>query len=190
VSEQVEAPQRQQGEEVGGADESTEGQPNPVEHPEKGGEDNEEAKTGSDQVAGGMPTSAADLGALLDGRSDDEITSFVRDHGYDQVLGQIFSEMQARFLPEKTGGRSAVIQYEVTTPEGPEIYQVVVADGTCTTGKGGDQEPTVTLVLALPDFLRLISGKLNGVQAFMSGKLKIRGDMMLAQTMQSWFDQS
>ena len=46
----------------------------------------------------------------------------------------------------------------------------------------------MTLGLSLPDFLRLILGSLDGMQAFMSGKLKIGGDVMLAQVMQSWFD--
>ncbi|HEY8739989.1 MAG TPA: SCP2 sterol-binding domain-containing protein [Candidatus Dormibacteraeota bacterium] len=139
---------------------------------------------------GTQPQSAADLAAMLDGASDGDIGSAIKAMGYDSVLGQIFSEMQTRFLPEKAPGRTAVIQYDINTADGTEAYQVVVDNGTCTTAKGGDREPTVTLVLALPDFLRLISGKLNGVQAFMSGKLKIRGDMMLAQTMQAWFDQS
>jgi putative sterol carrier protein len=182
VSEQVETPQ--QGEEIGGADEATGGQPDGSENGPKKGAD-EEGGVATDQVA-----SAADLAALIEGHSDDEINTAIKNLGYDAVLGQIFSEMQTRFLPEKAAGRNAVIQYDINTPEGPETYQVVVADGACTTGKGGDREATVTLALALPDFLRLISGKLNGVQAFMSGKLKIRGDMMLAQTMQGWFDQS
>jgi putative sterol carrier protein len=37
--------------------------------------------------------------------------------------------------------------------------------------------------------LRLVSGKLNGMQAFFAGKLKLTGDMMFAQTMQGWFNQ-
>jgi putative sterol carrier protein len=45
----------------------------------------------------------------------------------------------------------------------------------------------VTLALAFPDFLRLVSNKLDGMQAFFSGKLKLTGDMMFAQTMQGWF---
>jgi putative sterol carrier protein len=183
VSEQVETPQ--QGEEIGGADEPTQGQPGA---PEDGFSEGGEKSNGG--TATGEVASAADLAALIEGHSDDEINTAIKNLGYDAVLGQIFSEMQARFLPDKAAGRSAVIQYEVKTADGAEAYQVVVADGKCTTGKGGDKEPTVTLALALPDFLRLISGKLNGVQAFMSGKLKIRGDMMLAQTMQAWFDQS
>ncbi|MGI8609846.1 MAG: SCP2 sterol-binding domain-containing protein [Candidatus Dormibacteria bacterium] len=197
MSEQVETPRREeQGEEVGGADEPAGGQPSPLEHDHDHDKDDserkqdEQSKDSGGAAGGAMPTSAAGLAAVLDGRSDDEIIGFIKEQGYDAVLGQIFSEMQGRFLPEKTGGRSAVIQYDVNTPDGAQAYQVVVAGGTCTARKGADKEPTVTLVLSLPDFLRLISGKLNGVQAFMSGKLKIRGDMMLAQSMQGWFDQS
>ena len=46
----------------------------------------------------------------------------------------------------------------------------------------------MTFALPLPDFLRLILGQLDGMQAFMGGKLKLSGEIMLAQAMQSWFD--
>ena len=45
----------------------------------------------------------------------------------------------------------------------------------------------LALTLAAPDFLRLITGKLNGVNAFMSGKLKLKGDMGLAMKLGSLF---
>jgi putative sterol carrier protein len=149
---------------------------------------NEQEET-SEHEKTGVPLSSG-LASMLEGRSDDEVNSFVKEAGYDAVLGQVFSGMQARFLPDKAADHNAVIQYDINTPDGAESYQAVVAYGTCTVGKGTDADPSVTLVLSLPDFLRLISGQLNGVQAFMSGKLKIRGDMMLAQTMQAWFDQA
>ena len=41
--------------------------------------------------------------------------------------------------------------------------------------------------MALPDFLRFLTGQLDGMQAFMTGKLKLSGDMMFAQSMQAWF---
>jgi putative sterol carrier protein len=34
--------------------------------------------------------------------------------------------------------------------------------------------------MAASDFLDMVSGKLNGQMAFMTGKLKVEGDMMLA----------
>jgi putative sterol carrier protein len=55
--------------------------------------------------------------------------------------------------------------------------------------KGAGESPRVTLGLALADFVRFVSGKLDGMQAFMAGKLKLTGDMFFAQTMQTWFAQ-
>jgi putative sterol carrier protein len=138
------------------------------------------AETTSDQAA---------LATLVEGKSDEEITNFVKEQGADTVMQPIFTGMEQHFLPDKAAGKNAVIQYDITSPDGTESWQVVIADGACKTSKGAEKEANVTLQLALPDFLRLISGKLNGVQAFMSGKLKIKGDMMMAQTMQTWFAQ-
>jgi putative sterol carrier protein len=133
---------------------------------------------------------AEQLGALVEGKSDDEINTFVNQQGPDAVLKPIFEGMQERFLPEKAAGRAAVIEYDIVAPDGTKSYQLTVADGKCELAEGTEKPATVTLVLSTPDFLRLITGKLNGMQAFMSGKLKIKGDMMLAQSMQTWFDTS
>jgi putative sterol carrier protein len=137
-----------------------------------------------------QPTEAEQLAALIEGKTDDEINAFVSLQGADTVLNPIFDGMQQRFLPDKAAGRAAVIQYDIVTADGTRSYQLTVADGTCALAEGAEQPATVTLILTTPDFLRLITGKLNGMQAFMSGKLKLKGDMMLAQSMQTWFDQS
>lgn len=141
-------------------------------------------------AADGTPT-AADLAELIGDKSDDDVNQLITDFAGegDGLIAAIFEGMEQRFLPDKAAGKSAVIQYDITLPDSAQSWQVVVGDGKATTTKAGDKEPNVTLVLASADFLRVISGKLNGVQAFMSGKLKVKGDMMLAQTMQGWFDQ-
>jgi putative sterol carrier protein len=145
------------------------------------------AATASESGGG---ASTADLVGLIEGKSDDEILALIKELGEDTFFGSLFEEMAKRFLPDKAVGKNAVIQYDITTLDDTHTYQVVVAGGTCTTGPGAGQEASVTLALSAPDFLRLISGKLNGMTAFMSGKLKLKGDMMLAQTMQGWFDHS
>jgi putative sterol carrier protein len=63
-----------------------------------------------------------------------------------------------------------------------------IADGRCQVERGAAESPRVTIRAALPDFLRLITGKVNGVQLFMTGKLKVSGDLFFAQTFQGWFD--
>jgi putative sterol carrier protein len=130
----------------------------------------------------------ADLGAAVDGKSDDEINKAMEGK-YEPTCKQVFDGMAKRFLPERAGSESAIIQYDVTAPDGVHTFQLKVAGGKCEIAKGVAGPPRVTLALSFPDFLRLVSGKLNGMQAFFAGKLKLTGDMMFAQTMQGWFNQ-
>jgi putative sterol carrier protein len=134
-------------------------------------------------------TNPAELGKAIDGKSDAEINDGLAGK-YEQTCQQVFDGMKDAFLPEKAAGQSAVIQYDVTAPDGVHKFQISVAGGKCDVSKGTGGTPRVTLALSFPDFLRLVSGKLNGMQAFFAGKLKLSGDMMFAQTMQGWFKQA
>jgi len=130
-----------------------------------------------------------ELAATLEGRSDEEITQGVLAQGADTVLQQIFAGMCEAFLADKAGSQSAVIQYDVNVGGTVHSYQLKIAGGKCELVKGAAGPARVTLTLQSPDFLRLVTGKLNGMQAFMTGKLKLTGDMMFAQVMQGWFEQ-
>ena len=52
---------------------------------------------------------------------------------------------------------------------------------------GTHDSPKITMTMKESDYLDMINGKLNGQMAFMSGKLKIAGDMGLALKMQNLF---
>jgi putative sterol carrier protein len=134
-----------------------------------------------------VANSPSELAALIEGKSDDDIDAGLKASGAEQALDKVFEGMVEAFLPEKAGGQSAVIQYDVTSPEGTHSYQLKIADGKCSFVKGAPESARVTLALAAPNFLRLVTGKLNGQTAFFQGKLKLAGDMMFAQTMQGWF---
>ncbi|HEX7672475.1 MAG TPA: SCP2 sterol-binding domain-containing protein [Polyangiaceae bacterium] len=132
-------------------------------------------------------SSPEELRALIEGRSDEEINAGLKASGVEKSLDAVFDGMVKAFIPEKAAGQSAVIQYDVNGPDGKLSYQFKVLDGKCVVSKGAPDSARVTLTLAAPDFLRLVTGKLNGQTAFFQGKLKLSGDMMFAQTMQSWF---
>ena len=108
--------------------------------------------------------------------------------GVDAVIDQIFQAMKERFAPEKTGGQTAVAQWDITAPDGAHTRSVTMSPEGCDVTSGPADAPRVTLGMSLPNFMRFIAGKLDGMQAFMSGQLKLGGDMMFATMMQGWFD--
>jgi len=128
------------------------------------------------------------LGEAVQSLGDEELLQVLaaQPGGYQATLDQAFEGMEAAYNPAKAT-REAVFQWDVSTPDAVETYTVSCSD-TCTVEHAASESPTVTLGLSLPDFLRLILGRLDGMQAFMGGKLKLAGDVMLAQAMQSWFD--
>ena len=119
-------------------------------------------------------------------KTDEEILALT-EGTEEALLDGVFNSMKAAFDPSAAGDQSAVIQYAIECPGGERNYNLNVADGACEVAKGAAENPRVTLALSLPDFLRLMTGELNGMQAFTSGKLKISGDLMFSQALASWF---
>ena len=128
-----------------------------------------------------------DLAALIHGLSDDEIHSAATAAGVDAVLERIFSTMQAMFRPEAAQGHDGVAQWEVDDGRSIRAYHVIIEGGTCRAVVGGADAAKATLSFTLPNFLRFMAGELNGIQAFMTGKVRISGDVMWAQRMEGFF---
>jgi len=98
----------------------------------------------------------------------------------------IFSAMPQNFNADAAKGMNSVIQFNLSG-DGGGTYHIAIKDGACTVGEGAHAAPNMTMTMAASDYVDMISGKLNGQMAFMSGKLKIAGDMGLAMKMQSLF---
>ena len=130
------------------------------------------------------------LSSALDQHSNDEINAAItsQEGGSAKFLDGVFEGMSSAFNPSKAGGQEATVQYEISAPDGTHSYAMRIADGRCEIDKGRAESPRVTLRIGLADFLRLITGAANGMQLFMTGKLKVSGDLFFAQTYQSWFD--
>ena len=54
-------------------------------------------------------------------------------------------------------------------------------------GEGTHDAPTMTVSMGAADYVELTSGQLDGMVAFMSGRLRIAGDMGLAMRIQNLF---
>jgi putative sterol carrier protein len=140
-----------------------------------------------------MTIDASDFSALsaaVEQKSNEELVAAIQQQegGVNGVLGQVFAGMADSFNPAKAAGQQATVQYEISAPDGTHEWAMRIADGTCEVEQGRAKSPRVTIRMGLGDFLQLITGKANGMQLFMTGKLKVAGDLFFAQTYQGWFD--
>src|SRR5215467_9072168 len=99
---------------------------------------------------------------------------------------EIFKEMPANLNADAAKGMNATIQFNLSGDNGGQWY-VAIKDGKADIQKGTAPSANMTLSMAAQDYVDMIMGKLNGQMAFMSGKLKISGDMGLAMKLQSLF---
>ena len=102
------------------------------------------------------------------------------------TVKETFEAMSGRFRADKAGGTNAVVQYEISG-EGGGTWNAVIKDGACTVTSGAGTNPNLTLQIAAQDWLDMLSGKQSGQMLFMSGKLKVKGDMGLAMKLGSMF---
>jgi putative sterol carrier protein len=131
----------------------------------------------------------SEIGQVLEGRTDDEIIAWVHSvGGSDATLEQAFWGMKEAFQAERAAGQSALIRWDITTPGGDVIsYELEVSDGECMLSRGALGEARVVLALDLADFLRLITGCLDGGEAYRAGRLNITGDLAVAHVLTEWF---
>jgi putative sterol carrier protein len=102
------------------------------------------------------------------------------------TVKESFEAMPGRFRPDKASGTSAVIQYDISG-DGGGTWNAVIKDGGCSVNQGAATNPNLTLSISAQDWLDMLTGKQSGQMLFMSGKLKIKGDMGLAMKLGSMF---
>lgn len=99
------------------------------------------------------------------------------------TLEEIFAKMPTAVDPAGAAGVNAVVQFNCSTPR-----YVTIADGAAEVTEGTADNPTVAITMADDDLRDLLTGQLDGMTAFMTGKVQLDGDMMFAQRLGSIFD--
>jgi putative sterol carrier protein len=101
------------------------------------------------------------------------------------VAVELLKKMPGAFKPEEAGDTNCTVQFNVSQP-----VAIVIADGSCTANEGAADNADVTITMDDDDLVSLMKGELNGMTAFMTGKLQIEGDLMLAQRIFTFFDET
>lgn len=99
-------------------------------------------------------------------------------------LQPIFNAMGDRFQVDKAGDLDLTVQFELSGDGGGQWY-ASIKDGALDVEKGTVADPQATLKMDAEDFAKMSSGDLNPMMAFMSGKIKVDGDLNSVMKFQS-----
>lgn len=102
------------------------------------------------------------------------------------TVQETFDQMPGRFRPDRAAGTNATVQYDISG-EGGGTWHAIIKDGTCTVNAGPAASPNLTLSMSAQDWIDMTTGKQNPQMLFMSGRLKLKGDMGLAMKLGSMF---
>jgi putative sterol carrier protein len=96
---------------------------------------------------------------------------------------EFFDQLPTRVVPEKTAGMNNSYVFAI---DGAGTWTVRVADGAVTVDEG-DTGGDCIISTSAEVFDRIIAGEQNPTAAYMSGKLKVKGDMGAAMKLQKLF---
>jgi len=103
------------------------------------------------------------------------------------TIADIMSRMPGAFVPEKAQGMDALIHFNFTGADAGQ-WNALIKDGKCEVSQGNpSRTPTMTLTTDSGDYIKLITGELDPMTAFMQGKLKLEGDLNLAMKLTQMF---
>lgn len=102
-------------------------------------------------------------------------------------VAAFFDQVPSKVNKEKIKDMNCIYQFNITGDGGGD-WNIAIANGNATVNQGVADNPNITLTMEAGNFVNLLQGKLNGQMAFMTGKLKIKGEMGLAMKLQSVFN--
>lgn len=125
-----------------------------------------------------------DFGSTLDNSKEIPVGDIpnpsVSSGGATTDVGRTFDAVKGLLTEDVVKSVQGVYQFDIKGKEASQWY-LDLKNGSGSVGEGtSPNEAGVTLTLKSDDFLKMFQGKLKPTMAFMSGKLKIKGDMALA----------
>ncbi|MGH2868709.1 MAG: SCP2 sterol-binding domain-containing protein [Solirubrobacteraceae bacterium] len=143
------------------------------------------------RLAAGAPTQLADgFGRLVRDAPPERLEQLMGSPARKPLLDGIFWQMPKQLDDSQAKGVSSSIRWCLTgRPDGGvDIYQLELEAGQARIIRGADgADPRLTITLDGVDFLRLVSGNLDPMQAYFKGEIKLAGDIMVAAKLASLF---
>lgn len=103
-----------------------------------------------------------------------------------ESVDAFFERLPSAFRPEAAGGLAATFGFDLEG-EGGGQWHVSVGEGRCAVEPGPATAPQVVVRSAAADWLAIVNGRLDPGTAFMTGRLRVKGDMGLALRLKDLF---
>lgn len=97
---------------------------------------------------------------------------------------ELIDKLKDHFDAQAAQGMHAIYQFDITDSGN---HYLVIDDGTLEVHEGDHHAPSITLSADKQTFKGVMSGDISGMAAFMSGRLKASGNVMLATQLSKLF---
>ena len=97
---------------------------------------------------------------------------------------EIMTQMQSAFIAEEADGLQATFQFCIADDED---FYITIDDANCTANLGNHEDPEITMSMDSETLTEIVSGELDGMAAFMGGRLQAEGDVMLGTRLSQLF---
>ncbi|MEU5258440.1 SCP2 sterol-binding domain-containing protein [Amycolatopsis sp. NPDC021455] len=134
----------------------------------------------------------ARFASLVASASRAQLESVVADRLLrERVLDEIFARMGAHIRPERARDLHAVVHWRLSGGSGEggfDRYETAISHGACTVSRSPNGRPRVTITIAPVDFFRLITHQATPAVLFVTGRIKVKGDLAFAAGLIGFFD--
>ena len=97
---------------------------------------------------------------------------------------EFFETLESRVDRSRTAGMNNTYLFDI---DGAGKWTVSLDNGNVSVTEGEAGDPDCTITSSQENFERIVAGELNPTSAYMTGKLKVKGDMGAAMKLQKLF---
>jgi putative sterol carrier protein len=95
------------------------------------------------------------------------------------AVSEIMERIPKAFAAGGSKDINAVVHFKFTGAE-PGEWNATIQDGACHVAQGLPRSrPTISVVADSSDFVNIAAGELDATKAYMEGKIKVTGDLLL-----------
>lgn len=102
------------------------------------------------------------------------------------TVDELFEALPTRFDAAAATGLTSTVQWNITGDQAG-VWAFEITDGVGRLIPGGVEQPDATFTTRDKTWIAIAEGRQDAMRAFMTGKLKVSGDMMLALKVPEFF---